>query len=60
MLAGWESFYFIDLEDGEYKETIKNAREKLEVTMEAASKQALITRCRHCDLVKTTWSTDTQ
>ena len=60
MLAGWESFYFIDLEDGEYKETIKNAREKLEVTMEAASKQGLITRCRHCDLVKTTWSTYTQ
>ena len=28
--------YFVDPEDGEYKETIKNARRKLEVPMEAA------------------------
>ena len=28
--------YFIDPEDGEYKETVKNARKRLEVPMEAA------------------------
>ena len=31
-----ECIYFIDPDDGEYKETINNARIKLEVPMEAA------------------------
>ena len=30
------SIYFIDPEDGEYKETIENARRKLEVPLDAA------------------------
>ena len=32
----FRGIYFIDPEDGEYKETIKNARKKLEVPIEAA------------------------
>ena len=36
MLKSLRGIYFIDLEDGEYKETIKNERIKLEVPMEAA------------------------
>ena len=37
---------FVDPEDGEYKETIKNARKKLEVPMEAAMPCKMETRWR--------------
>ena len=39
--------YFIDSEDGEHKETIKNARRKLEVPMDAAMpcKKGTKTQC---------------
>ena len=36
--------YFIDPEDGEYKETIQNARTKLEVRMEAAMRCRRVTK----------------
>ena len=38
--------YFIDPEDGEYKETIKNARKKLEVPVEPAVRCKMVTRKR--------------
>ena len=36
MLEGCEASFFIDPEDGEVKETIKNARKQLEILVEAA------------------------
>ena len=38
--------YFIDPEDGEYKETVENGREKLEVAVEAAMPCKMETRKR--------------
>ena len=51
--------YFIDLEDEEYKETIKNARKKLEVPMEAVVPCQMETRKRAWKLRETVVSEKT-
>ena len=42
----WRGIYFIDLEDKEFKETIKNARKKLETSIAPAMPCKIMKNCR--------------
>ena len=47
MPEDYEEFYFIDHEDKEFKETIKNARKKLETPMALAVPCKTSKKCKH-------------
>ena len=44
-LENCEGIYFIDLEDTEFKETIKNARKKLETSVAPAMRCKIMKNC---------------